>query len=138
MTCRNQLMNEGKPYPRSSCTLCGTLLGGKRICKMGVEPNPPQGSSLGPQHYVDTENPVTEFKYAALTVTSIHHEGDERSRTHPGHGYPAYTEKVDSIRKFKDIEQMKDWVRQRDKYERYTLIKYQELSVETEIVVKVK
>lgn len=23
---------------------------------------------------------------------SFHHEGDERSRTHPGHGYPAYTE----------------------------------------------
>lgn len=23
---------------------------------------------------------------------SIDHEGDERSRTHPGHGYPAYTE----------------------------------------------
>src|SRR3989304_8144426 len=25
---------------------------------------------------------------------SIHHEGDERSRTNPGHGYPAHTEEV--------------------------------------------
>ncbi len=27
----------------------------------------------------------------------IHHEGDERSRTHPGHGYPAYTEEQTAI-----------------------------------------
>ena len=26
---------------------------------------------------------------------SGYHEGDERSRTNPGHGYPAYTEEVD-------------------------------------------
>ena len=25
---------------------------------------------------------------------SVHHEGDERSRTNPGHGYPAYTETI--------------------------------------------
>lgn len=27
----------------------------------------------------------------------IHHEGDERSRTCPGHGYPAHTETIDNI-----------------------------------------
>ena len=28
---------------------------------------------------------------------SIHHDGDERSRTNPGHGYPAYTETIESL-----------------------------------------
>lgn len=31
---------------------------------------------------------------------NIYHEGDERSRTHPGHGYPAYTETVEDIARF--------------------------------------
>lgn len=37
--------------------------------------------------------PKTEH-YAILVYKqqSVYHEGDERSRTHPGHGYPAYTE----------------------------------------------
>lgn len=32
--------------------------------------------------------------YAILTARSIEIPGDERSRTHPGHGYPASTEQV--------------------------------------------
>jgi hypothetical protein len=37
--------------------------------------------------------PKTEH-YAILVYKqhSVYHEGDERSRTNPGHGYPAYTE----------------------------------------------
>lgn len=40
-----------------------------------------------------------EPHYAALVFTTqhIHHEGDERSRTNPGHGYPAHTETINSI-----------------------------------------
>ncbi len=36
--------------------------------------------------------------YAILVfkTSSIHHEGDERSRQCPGHGYPAYTETVEN------------------------------------------
>lgn len=31
---------------------------------------------------------------------TIEHEGDERSRTNPGHGYPAWTEKLLLVRQF--------------------------------------
>lgn len=42
--------------------------------------------------------PTTEhFAIVTTDTRSIHHEGDERSRTHPGHGYPAYTETVETI-----------------------------------------
>ena len=52
--------------------------------------------------------------FAALIFKTefIYHEGDERSRTHPGHGYPAYTETIDlvSYKTFKDKEDMENWV----------------------------
>ena len=36
--------------------------------------------------------------YAILVFGSVHIPGDERSRTHPGHGYPAHSEpKVEYI-----------------------------------------
>lgn len=34
----------------------------------------------------------TNFVVIVPMSEKIYHEGDERSRTHPGHGYPAYTE----------------------------------------------
>jgi hypothetical protein len=51
---------------------------------------------------------------AALIFKSrnIYHEGDERSRTNPGHGYPAHTETINTIEyvAFKDDEELKEWV----------------------------
>lgn len=35
--------------------------------------------------------------YLIITERTIHHEGDERSRSHPGHGYPAYSEEVSVV-----------------------------------------
>jgi hypothetical protein len=32
--------------------------------------------------------------WAIIKGSSVHHEGDERSRTAPEHGYPAYTEQI--------------------------------------------
>jgi hypothetical protein len=45
-------------------------------------------------------------------TTSIHHEGDERSRTCPGHGYPAYTEEIHTIKyiPFANHEALEKWV----------------------------
>lgn len=51
-------------------------------------------------HYdhMDFQNKVTspaEFPegdhLALIEFRSVHHEGDERSRTNPGHGYPTHT-----------------------------------------------
>jgi len=52
--------------------------------------------------------------YAALIfkTSSVYHEGDERSRTCPGHGYPAYTETIHSIDyiPFNNKSEMEAWV----------------------------
>jgi hypothetical protein len=42
--------------------------------------------------YVNSIDKIPDMEHYAIVKTgSIHIEGDERSRTHPGHGYPAET-----------------------------------------------
>lgn len=84
------------------------------------------------------------MKYAALVKRSIYIPGDERSRTHPGHGYPGGTEEVTDLRVFKDRADMEAWVeseeRSRERYGTrtdYTLIEYRELTVKRSVSVKV-
>ena len=40
--------------------------------------------------------------WAIIKEETIHHEGDERSRTNPGHGYPAYSEKYTTYKEYTD------------------------------------
>ena len=55
-----------------------------------------------------------EKHFAALVLKShsVHHEGDERSRTNPGHGYPAYTETICAVEyiPFESQAEMEAWV----------------------------
>lgn len=74
-------------------------------------------------------------KYGVITKSTIHHEGDERSRTSPGHGYPAYTETIQSFQHFKDYEDMFRY------YERWkksddVFIEYEELSFKVSVEIQ--
>jgi hypothetical protein len=138
--CRNQLMKDGKPYPRSGCDICGSMFGpGKRMCLKGVTPDDPADA----KYYVPTslENPEeARFKYAVVYDETISHAGDERSRTNPGHGYPAWTETVAKIEMFESLDKLKAWVEKNNSgYSRkiFQAIKYQELKVSTEVVINV-
>lgn len=78
-------------------------------------------------------------KYAVIETKTIYHEGDERSRTHPGHGYPAYDEQVESLRKFESLDKLKQYLGMASNRGRnLTVIKYEELTVTTEVVINVK
>ncbi len=52
-----------------------------------------------------------------FSSTSIHIPGDERSRTNPGHGYPARTEKYNTI-EYTWTHSRDEWVRQIEVLER--------------------
>lgn len=54
----------------------------------------------------------THLAILVFKTTSVYHEGDERSRTHPGHGYPAYTETIHTIDyiSFADEKGVNDWI----------------------------
>lgn len=47
--------------------------------------------------YISNKNEIPKDPhYAIILFGSIYIDGDERSRTHPGHGYPAHSEnKID-------------------------------------------
>lgn len=56
-----------------------------------------------------TANSVSSFPkgkhYAIITFGTIHIPGDERSRTHPGHGYPESYETTTSYRIYLDFSE---------------------------------
>lgn len=53
-------------------------------------------------------------KYIVLEPDSIHIPGDERSRTHPGHGYPAEDRKITVVHKFDDEAALQSWLQRYD------------------------
>lgn len=48
--------------------------------------------------------------WAILRNKNIYVPGDERSRRHPGHGYPAHNEEVVSIEFFDDFAELEEQV----------------------------
>lgn len=45
--------------------------------------------------------------WAIIIPGTIHHEGDQRSRDFPGHGYPSYTESTTSYKWYETEDAMK-------------------------------
>lgn len=60
-----------------------------------------------------------DIHYAAIVFDSIWVEGDERSRTNPGHGYPAHSVDTCKYIRFDSQAEMEDWVR-KETAARYT------------------
>lgn len=81
------------------------------------------------------------MKYAALVSKSVSIPGDERSRTNPGHGYPAHTETYLEMVEFADKPAMEAWVASQTRggyAPSFKLIQYEELRYETSVSVTVK
>lgn len=49
--------------------------------------------------------------YMVMRESSYHVAGDERSRTNPGHGYPAHDVPYTDVREFKDFESLLEWIK---------------------------
>ena len=52
----------------------------------------------------------TKFFYAVVVKESVYTPGDERSRTNPGHGYPAETKHFDVFKRFATRAEFERWV----------------------------
>lgn len=61
--------------------------------------------------------------YSALVFEQIYIEGDERSRTNPGHGYPGHNQDVVKYIEFVNEQEMFAWVEQHEKGYAYTKYK---------------
>jgi hypothetical protein len=79
-----------------------------------------------------------EGQYFIIEGAQVYHEGDERSRTHPGHGYPAYSESVVKIRAFDDMREwesvLKELATEGKKFKAFTAVP---AKVTTELKVEV-
>lgn len=58
-------------------------------------------------------------QYAALVSDSVYIPGDERSKTNPGHGYPAENKSIIQFICFADQNEMKEWVKKRESAKSY-------------------
>lgn len=78
--------------------------------------------------------------YAAIVTKTktIYHEGDERSRTHPGHGYPANIETIKYVEyiRFKDTDELSEWITE-NKNADYQIIQSTPVEVKTKVAVSV-
>lgn len=83
-----------------------------------------------------------QSEYLVLYQDSYYVEGDERSRTNPGHGYPAHTVQYDTYERFKTFEAFTAWVEansQKIYYKKaFEAFKLVPISVTTKIQVEVK
>ena len=79
--------------------------------------------------------------YAILEFGQIYIEGDERSRTNPGHGYPGGYENTTKYIAFTNIDEWKTEIsrRQKDSFykDKFIAIKSTPATIKTEIQVSI-
>ena len=80
--------------------------------------------------------------WAILKFTSIHIPGDERSRTHPGHGYPAHNQEIVEYVAFDSEEEWLEEIKvlEGDSYrsnKNYRAIVVEPVQVTTEVKINV-
>lgn len=83
---------------------------------------------------------MSDWFYAALINDSYHVPGDERSRTNPGHGYPAHDVSFVSFVEFTDEHAMMDWVKKNDSAslpKKYKLVKCYHIAVTKAVTFEV-
>ncbi len=84
---------------------------------------------------------LDDMKYAIVetTTSQVWVEGDERSRTNPGHGYPEgyETTYTTTFTEFPNLEALKQRLKWKMPSGKYRIIAFRDLKVDTEIVVTV-
>ncbi len=87
----------------------------------------------------------THYAIIVYTTDKVYIEGDERSRTNPGHGYPAHTASYDTFQHFVSSSE-KEWNdkiikllnEDRNRKDFVAFVVSKVAKVEIEVVVKVK
>ena len=84
---------------------------------------------------------MSNYRYAAFLHKTKTVPGDQRSKEAPGHGYPEHTETWIEVVNFGSLAELHTWVGQQERLvarQKYTLVRYEELEVETMVKIKVK
>jgi hypothetical protein len=83
--------------------------------------------------------------YIFLYIEDVYHpptDGDERSRTNPGHGYPAqpgYTDKVPTYKICASYGELESLIRKAERdHKKYQVGEFNPVAVETEVKIVLK
>lgn len=68
-----------------------------------------------------TLNMENKQSFGVVVERKYYVEGDERSRTNPGHGYPAHTDTFQEFKEFSDRESLETWLL--NNHDSYKIIK---------------
>ena len=79
---------------------------------------------------------MAQDHWAIIESVSTHHEADERSKTHPGHGYPAHTTTALVYRPYETKDDALDAVRSQPSHKTYTVIRALKATIETTLAFK--
>jgi len=74
---------------------------------------------------------------AVLRFTSVNIPGDERSRTHPGHGYPAENKRIVEYIVFDSAEELNKWVNNHAAVDDFVIIRSEVKSVRVKTTVEI-
>lgn len=85
-----------------------------------------------------TDNEImSKPHWAVIKDVTTHHEGDERSRTNPGHGYPAHTTSAKVYTPFETEAGVLAYMNNRNRStSNYVVIKAEPLKVTTSLSLK--
>lgn len=90
------------------------------------------------EKYPTTIDDIQKEQWVILQNRSIHIPGDERSRTNPGHGYPAHDEKFIGMETYDDEKELKDRIIQlKDKRADFKVVKMIPCQVTTTVEVDI-
>ncbi len=88
---------------------------------------------------------MEKYFYGVIVEKSYRTEGDERSRTHAGHGYPAETVTYKELITFDSEEGLTAWIRKNNDANyggipssKLEIIKFQKLKVEKTVSFSIK
>ncbi len=73
---------------------------------------------------------------AVIVFDTVYSPGDERSKSHPGHGYPESYENSLKYIVMNDMAELETWIAKRDKHDRaYVVIQAEAKNVKTKLTV---
>lgn len=87
---------------------------------------------------------ITHFAAVVFKTHSVYHEGDQRSKDAPGHGYPAHTETINAVEyiSFGSKQEMEAWVIKTETSKttqpKYSLIEARPLSAQVTASVAIR
>ncbi|QIG70155.1 hypothetical protein EVB87_055 [Rhizobium phage RHph_N28_1] len=93
-------------------------------------------STVYDKHTADGMLPVGSGEhFAVLEFVNVTIPGDERSRTHPGHGYPESTEQYTKFHVFTSQQRLEEWLSE-TRGSNYVVLAARRIGVKTRAIIE--